>query len=144
MFRYPVINLVSDGSKNNSRDAVESRLCTHGMPWDRHDEEVHQDCAFKLYVCNSMELDMPRSFKEEKFFRLVQTHSNHQETILDEGKVDYEKIHMGQTVWRRRMRLQGKKIQNLFIDVPEPRPVPQSVVSSGFKNMIDQIVESRK
>lgn len=142
MFRYPVINLVSD--RQNNRNTVTSALGTDGLPWDRHDEEIHQDCAFKLYVCNSTELDMPRSFKEEKFFRLVQTHSNHRETILDEGKVDYEKIHTSPTVWRRRIRLQGKKVQNLFIDVPEPKPVPQSVVSSGFKNVIDQIAESRK
>lgn len=144
MFRYPVINVVSNCSTNNSRDAVHSALSTYGLPWDLHDEEIHQDCAFKLYVCSSTELNMPRSLKEETFFRLTQTHSNHQETILDEGKVDYVKIHMGPTIWRRRMRLQGKKVQNLYIDVPEPMPVSKSVISSGFKDVIDKIAESRK
>ncbi len=142
MFRYPVISVVSGHNKSAIISALGQNA--NGFPWNRSDEEVTVNSTYKLYICDSVELGMPRSFEEEKFFRLTVTQANHQETIIDEGKVEDEKIHTGPTVWRRRIRLQGKKAQCFFVDVPELIPTTQSAVTSDFRSLIDQIAAGRR
>jgi hypothetical protein len=140
MYKYPVVEM---SARDQSR--VEQVVGTKDLPWWNTNPTAP---STKYFVCvfDPEELGQPDRFgKEKKLFRFVRMDGD-REVVISSGIVEQEKFCVRNQKLLRQIWVRERMIGDcFFFTLPEvEKSVPQSVVESGFKGVIDQITASRR
>lgn len=166
MLRLPLLNLASRETNRLPASEINKKLGCGGvyggsdLPLELQQVPQVSDGKFVVYYGSDYYGELPPNhsrhvFRSKATFLLVKV-DGCKEQIIDEGEVENDlKIHgintPGKLPWSHFIAT-GKVIGRFsfyctspeFNEAPKTTPVPQSVVDSGFKGVIDKIAAERR
>jgi len=121
MNRLPIISAHGRGM-DKQQTAQNKQLLIHvvgeqDVPW-WEDKPTEPSAKYFIYIIAPEEAGMPDPWgKEKKLFRFVRV-VGHQETTIDEGTIEQEKVLVQKQPWQRQIWVKGQKLGDFFFDTP--------------------------